>query len=58
MTEFATGETETASLALIVDNGSSPLKVCSVSLAPKADDDDAGDGAGRGGQSHHAGVRA
>ena len=36
MTEFATGEAETASLALIVDNGSSPLKVCSVSLAPKA----------------------
>jgi hypothetical protein len=36
VTEFATGETETASLALIVDNGSSPLKICSVSLAPKA----------------------
>jgi len=36
VTEFATGETETGSLALIVDNGSSPLKVCSVSLAPKA----------------------
>jgi len=36
VTEFAVGETETASLALIVDNGSSPLKICSVSLAPKA----------------------
>jgi hypothetical protein len=36
VSEFATGETETASLALIVDDGSSPLKVCSVSLAPKA----------------------
>jgi hypothetical protein len=35
VTEFATGETETTSLALIVDNGSSPLKICSVSLAPK-----------------------
>jgi len=35
-TEFATGESETTSLALIVDNGSSPLKICSVSLAPKA----------------------
>jgi len=35
VTEFATGETETTSLALIVDNGSS-LKVCSVLLAPKA----------------------
>jgi hypothetical protein len=35
-TEFATGEAETTSLALIVDNGSSPLKICSVSLAPKA----------------------
>jgi len=34
--EFATGEAETTSLALIVDNGSSPLKICSVSLAPKA----------------------
>src|SRR4029077_4444680 len=34
-TEFATGEAETASLALIVDNGTSPLKICSVSLAPK-----------------------
>ena len=29
-------EAETGSLALIVDNGSSPLKICSVSLAPKA----------------------
>ncbi len=36
VTEFATGKTETGSLALIVDNGSSPLKVCSVSLAPEA----------------------
>lgn len=36
VTEFATGEAETNSLALIVDNGSSPLKICSVSLAPKA----------------------
>ena len=36
VTEFATGETETTSLALIVDNGTSPLKICSVSLAPKA----------------------
>ncbi|HSS34178.1 MAG TPA: hypothetical protein VLL27_12940 [Solirubrobacterales bacterium] len=36
VTEFATGETETNSLALIVDNGSSPLKICSVTVAPKA----------------------
>jgi hypothetical protein len=36
VTEFATGETETTSLALIVDDGSSPLKICSVALAPKA----------------------
>jgi hypothetical protein len=36
VTEFATGATETAQLALIVDDGSSPLKICSVSLAPKA----------------------
>jgi hypothetical protein len=36
VTEFATGEAETASLALIVDNGSSPLKICAVSLVPKA----------------------
>jgi hypothetical protein len=36
VSEFASGETETASLALIVDNGTSPLKICSVSLAPKA----------------------
>jgi hypothetical protein len=35
-TEFATGKTETTSLALIVDNGTSPLKICSVSLAPEA----------------------
>jgi hypothetical protein len=36
VSEFATGEAETTSLALIVDNGSSPLKICSVSLVPKA----------------------
>ncbi len=36
VTEFALGKTETGSLALIVDNGSSPLKICSVSLAPEA----------------------
>jgi hypothetical protein len=34
--EFATGEAETTSLALIVDNGTAPLKICSVTLAPKA----------------------
>ncbi len=36
VTEFGTGEAETTSLALIVDDGSSPLKICSVTLAPKA----------------------
>lgn len=36
VSEFATGKTETNSLALIVDNGSSPLKVCSVTVAPEA----------------------
>lgn len=36
VSEFATGATETTSLALIVDNGSSPRKVCSVTLAPQA----------------------
>jgi hypothetical protein len=36
VTEFASGEAEPGSLALIVDNGTSPLKICSVSLAPKA----------------------
>ncbi len=36
VTEFATGATETAQLALIVDDGVSALDVCSVSLAPKA----------------------
>lgn len=36
VTEFATGAAETTSLALVVDNGSSPLKVCSVTLAPQA----------------------
>jgi hypothetical protein len=35
VTEFATGESETASLALIVNDGESALKICSVSLAPK-----------------------
>lgn len=35
-TQFATGEAETTSLALIVDDGVSALKVCSVTLAPKA----------------------
>jgi hypothetical protein len=36
VTEFATGATESTSLALIVDNGSSPLKICAVTLAPEA----------------------
>ena len=36
VTQFATGEAETTSLALIVNDGSSPLKICSVTLAPKA----------------------
>ncbi len=36
VTQFATGEAETTSLALIVDDGVSALKVCSVTLAPKA----------------------
>lgn len=36
VTEFPTGATETTSLGLIVDNGSSPLKICSVTLAPEA----------------------
>jgi hypothetical protein len=36
VTEFATGAAETTSLALIVDNGSSPLKICAVTLAPEA----------------------
>jgi hypothetical protein len=36
VTEFATGESETTALALIVDDGSSPLRICSVTLAPKA----------------------
>lgn len=35
-TQFATGEAETTSLALIVDNGVAALKICSVTLAPKA----------------------
>jgi hypothetical protein len=36
VTQFATGEAETTSLALIVDDGASALEVCSVTLAPKA----------------------
>jgi hypothetical protein len=36
VTEFPAGESETAGLGLIVDNGTSPLKICSVSPAPKA----------------------
>jgi hypothetical protein len=36
VTQFATGAGETTSLALIVDDGVSALKVCSVSLAPEA----------------------
>jgi hypothetical protein len=36
VSEFATGESESTSLALVVNNGSSPLKICSVTLAPKA----------------------
>jgi hypothetical protein len=36
VTQFATGEAETTSLALIVNDGISPLKICSVTLAPKA----------------------
>jgi hypothetical protein len=36
VTQFATGEAETTSLALIIDDGVSALKVCSVTLAPKA----------------------
>jgi hypothetical protein len=36
VTQFATGEAETTSLALIVDNGVSALKICSVTVAPKA----------------------
>lgn len=36
VTEFAIGEAETTSLALIIDDGASALKICAVSLAPKA----------------------
>ena len=36
VTQFATGAAETTSLALIVDDGVSALKLCSVTLAPKA----------------------
>jgi hypothetical protein len=36
VTEFAVGEAETTSLALIVDDGVAAPQVCSVSLAPKA----------------------
>jgi hypothetical protein len=35
-TEFPTGKSETASLALVVEDGVDPLKVCSVTLTPKA----------------------
>jgi hypothetical protein len=35
-TNFGTGKTETAPLMLVVENGASALKVCSVSLAPEA----------------------
>jgi hypothetical protein len=35
-TEFGKGKTETAPLMLVVDDGVSALKVCSVSLAPEA----------------------
>jgi hypothetical protein len=35
-TEFGTKATETVPLALVVNNGSSPLKVCAVTVAPKA----------------------
>jgi hypothetical protein len=35
-TQFATGEAETTSLALVVDDGVSALEVCSVTVAPKA----------------------
>lgn len=36
VTEFASGEAETTSLALIVEVGEAPLEVCSVTIAPKA----------------------
>jgi hypothetical protein len=36
VTQFAIGAAETTSLALIVDDGASPPKVCSVTLAPQA----------------------
>jgi hypothetical protein len=35
-TEFATGKTESTSLALVVDDGTNPIKVCSVTVTPKA----------------------
>jgi hypothetical protein len=35
-TEFATGKTESSSLALVVEDGTNPLKVCSVTITPKA----------------------
>jgi hypothetical protein len=35
-TEFATGKTESTTLALIVNDGVHPLKVCSVTVTPKA----------------------
>jgi hypothetical protein len=36
VTQFATGEAETTSLMLIVDDGVSALEVCAATLAPKA----------------------
>jgi hypothetical protein len=36
VTEFATGAGETGQLGLVVEDGASALKVCSVSIAPKA----------------------
>lgn len=35
-TEFGTGASETDSLALVIENGSAPLKICSVTFAPRA----------------------
>jgi hypothetical protein len=36
VTGFGTGATETDALALVIEKGSEPLKVCSVTLAPQA----------------------
>ncbi len=36
VSEFGTGATETDSLALVIEKGTEPLKVCSVTLAPEA----------------------